>query len=46
MISPEVVEFPDSDKVGMLVGGRTPEGQPQLLKIYKKQQDVDYYEGE
>lgn len=37
-LSSEVVCYPDSDKVGMVVDGQ--------MKFYKKNTDVDYYEGE
>jgi len=43
MISPEVVEYPDSKKLGAMVGSRTA---PVLRAIYKKDNQVDYYEGE
>ncbi len=43
IVSPEVVEYPDSGKVGAMVGTRTA---PVLRAIYMKDSQVDYYEGE
>lgn len=43
LISPEVVEYPDSNKVMARVGGLPT---PVLRGIYKKDSQVDYYEGE
>lgn len=48
MISPDVMEYPDSKKVGIMAGS-APGGDKskQLLKaFYKKDQHVEYYEGE
>lgn len=50
MVHPEVVYYPDSDKVGMMAGS-APGGNPQerLLGgfgIYRKSSQVDYYDGE
>jgi uncharacterized cupin superfamily protein len=43
MISPEVVEYPDSGKVGALVGTWKA---PILRAIFKKDQQAGYYDGE
>ena len=43
MISPEVVEYPDSGKVGAMVGSWK---EPVLRGIYKKDRQVDYFDGE
>jgi uncharacterized cupin superfamily protein len=43
LISPEVVEYPDSNKVMARVGGPPT---PVLREIYRKGSGVDYYEGE
>lgn len=48
MIAPDVMEYPDSKKVGIMAGS-APGGDKakQLLKaFYKKDQQVEYYEGE
>jgi len=48
MIAPEVVEYPDSDKVGVMAGS-APGGDPArrlLSGFYKRGTNVDYYEGE
>ena len=37
--SPELVCYPNSDKVGLIVNGES-------STFYKKHTDVDYYEGE
>jgi uncharacterized cupin superfamily protein len=43
LISPEVVEYPDSGKVGAMVGKWKA---PLLRAIFKKDQQVDYFDGE
>ena len=48
MITPEVVEYPDSGKVGAFAG-TPPGGDPAhrtIYRFYKRQASVDYYEGE
>jgi len=42
-ISPEVVEYPDSGKVALMVGEWKA---PILRGIFKKDQQVGYYDGE
>ncbi len=47
MISPEVAEYPDSGKIGVMVAGATPDpAKRKIWKIFKKGSDVEYYEGE
>jgi uncharacterized cupin superfamily protein len=48
MIAPEVAEYPDSGKIGVIAGS-APGGDKarrSLFLFYKKDRDVDYYEGE
>ena len=48
MITPEVVVYPDSDKVGLMVGS-APGGDPArrtLAGVYKQDSGVGYYDGE
>ncbi len=48
MIAPEVAEYPDSGKIG-IIAGSAPGGDKarrSLFRFYKKDGDVDYYEGE
>ena len=48
MITPEVAEYPDSDKVGVMSFGSPTDKQPQprLLKLFKGDSGVGYYDGE
>jgi len=43
MLSPEVVEYPDSGKVSAMVGAWK---NPVFRGVYKKDQQVDYFDGE
>ena len=48
MISPDVVQFPDSEKVGVIISGdgsADPKDR-KLFKFYPQAKDVKYYEGE
>ena len=48
MISPEVVEYPDSEKVGVIVSGEgsVDPKERKLFKFYPQAKDVNIYEGE
>ena len=48
MTEPEVVQYPDSNKVGVM-GGRAPGGPTReggIFKLFKADSDVGYYDGE
>ena len=45
MQSPEVAQYPDSDKVGVLCGAMPGQGQPAFRQILRND-GVDYWEGE
>lgn len=47
MVSPEVVEYPDSGKAAMMVMGPGKDvSQRRLVKIFKQDSGVGYYDGE